>query len=390
MTRRHRQPSEQTIVGRVVLSTLAAAALAVLPAAPAEAATTTDLGRGWADVINDHGQVAGHFTDAAGRGRGFVWTPRRGRQDIGGLGGSSVSVSAINEQGQVAGYSTTRSGTWHAFRWSLSSGMRDLGTLGGTDSFASAMNNSGTVVGSSAVATGERHAFVWSPSSGMRDLGAGTAQAYGVNDGGQVVGSYLVERGYPSASHLFVWSRSRGLRDLGRPDVPVDGHLSLTGVINERGQVAGTYTNALDTYGAFRVTPQGRFEILAALPGNNFGQTHSINSAGMIAGIYEQLDGIHAFRWSPRSGLRDLGVTSSDWHEHGLWMVNTRGDVCGTTYSANPRGTVAVRWTPSAGMRKLGTPVGGLSGATAINAQGQVAGWSTTAGGVVHAVLWRP
>ncbi len=391
MARRPHYVSEK-ITARLLVLPTAVALAAVLPVAPAHAATVTDLGTGFADVMNDRGQIAGHFTTPSGEGHAFVWTAGSGRVDIGSLGGTLSWVSAINEQGQVAGYSMTASGDWHAFRWTPSATMRDLGTLGGHDSFARAMNSRGEVVGSSTTVTGDRHAFIWTPSGGMQDLGAGVGQADDINDNGQVVGSLLAEPGFPSVSHLFLWSRSSGVLDLGRPDVPVeDSHFSVDGVINESGQVAGTYSNALDTYGAFRWTRQDGFELLAAQPGNTFDQVHSINRAGMAAGIYGPADAIHAFRWTAQGGLQDLGIVSDDWHEHGTWMVNDQGDVAGTTYDqAGSRRLTAVLWTPASGMQALGTLGGDWSAATTINAHGQVAGWSTATSGDIHAVLWSP
>lgn len=374
------------IVARVgVLQVLAAAALVVaLPAAPAEASTVRDLGPGRADVINDRGQVAGH-TD---QGQGFVWTPGRGRQEIGGLGGSYAWVTAINQRGQVAGYATTAAGAWHAFRWTPAAGTQDLGTLGGDNSFATAMSSSGEVVGTSSLASGEGRAFVWSPSSGMQDLGLPNARADDISDRGQVVGSFIPELGYPSVAHLFLWSRSTGLRDLGSPDVPVEGHLSISGLINERGQIAGTYNNMLDTYGAYRWTSSTGFELVADLPGNYHGQVQSLSAKGMIAGVYAEGNDIRAFRWSPQSGLQDLGLTSHDWHDHGTFDVNARGEVSGSVFGEGPRRIRAVLWTPTSGMVELAGLGGDFSAATAINARSQVAGWSTTSSGATHATLW--
>ena len=366
-----------------VVQVLAATALvAAGPAASARTATVTDLGPGRADVINDRGQVAGH-TD---QGQGFVWTPGRGRQEIGSLGGSYTWVTAINERGQVAGYSTTAAGAWHAFRWTPAAGMQDLGTLGG-DSYAMAMSSSGEVVGTSSLASGEARAFVWSPASGMQDLGVPYARADDINDKGQVVGSFVAETGYPSIAHLFLWSRSSGLRDLGSPDVPVEGHLSIAGMLDDRGQIAGTYNNMLDTYGAYRWTAASGFD-LASLPGGYHGQAQSISRNGMIAGVYADGNDIRAFRWSPRQGLLDLGLTSNDWHEHGTWVVNARGVVSGAVYATSPRRVTAVVWRPGSGLAELDGLGGDWSDTTAINAHDQIAGWATTASGATHATLW--
>ena len=61
----------------------------------------------------------------------------------------------------------------------------DLGSLGGNASYANGINNSGQVVGSFDLAGEPEHAFLYS-SGKMNDLGEGSARA--INNSGQVVG----------------------------------------------------------------------------------------------------------------------------------------------------------------------------------------------------------
>jgi probable HAF family extracellular repeat protein len=90
--------------------------------------------------------------------------------DLGSLGGSGYA-DGINNVGQVVGYYATPEPAYRAFLWTASGGMQDLGTLGGDFAIASGINSAGQVVGGASTAPGEVHAFLWTAASGMQDLG---------------------------------------------------------------------------------------------------------------------------------------------------------------------------------------------------------------------------
>jgi probable HAF family extracellular repeat protein len=129
--------------------------------------------------------------------------------DLGGLGGDFSEALAINDIGQVVGTAMLPNGHEHAFRTAPGAAINpltdDLGTLG-LSSAAEDINNSGVVVGYSQVSTSDFdwHAFVSFPGESMADLnallanpipGAVLVKAHALNDSGQIVGEMLLGDG---------------------------------------------------------------------------------------------------------------------------------------------------------------------------------------------------
>jgi probable HAF family extracellular repeat protein len=218
----------------------------------------------------------------------------------------------------------------------------DLGTLGGGSSGAYGINEGGQVVGESETAAGLTHAFLWEAGTGMQDLGTlggSFSRAYSINARGQVVGESATFTGI----HAFLWEAGTGMRDL----LALSGPNSAAWGINARGQVVGTATSWIgrDSLGFLWEASTG-IQFLYPLSGR-FSAASGINALGQVVG-YSSTDvwslTFHAFLWEAGSGMRDLG---------------TLGD----------------RYTDSY--------------ATGINDGGQIVGWAWTAGGT-HAVLWEP
>jgi probable HAF family extracellular repeat protein len=127
--------------------------------------------------------------------------------DIGGLGGDFSQALGINDIGQVVGDALLPNGDQHAFRTAPGAVINpltdDLGTLG-LSSDATDINNLGVVVGYSQVSPNDWHAFVCFPGEPMADLnalivnpipGAVLTQAHGLNDSGRIVGEMLLGDG---------------------------------------------------------------------------------------------------------------------------------------------------------------------------------------------------
>jgi probable HAF family extracellular repeat protein len=253
------------------------------------------FGYGQAMGINEKNQVVG------GAGRATLWELSDSTftmHDLGALGGDYGMAYDINEDGWVVGDSRTRTGQIHAFLWTPRKGMLDLGTLGGSDSLARAINDKGWVVGLSQIPSGEWHAFLWKPGSKMRDLGTlggSESRAWDVNNLGQVTGWSIALN--PINSHAFLWSEATGMVDLG----PLEP--------------------SLPSYG------------------------YAINDSSWIAGVVQLPGGFGVFRWTPDTGLVEVGGYGDSGDQIMVEAMNERGDIIGWLVFNGPR-PLLWRYTP--------------------------------------------
>ena len=169
--------------------------------------------------------------------------------------------------------------------------MLDLGTRGGTTSRANGINNHGQVVGSYETASGGTHAFLWQ-SGGMTDLGTlggSFSVASGINNHGQVVGASETASG---ETHAFLW-QSGGMTDLGT----LGGTESVALAINNLGQVVGRSRTALGKTHAF-LWQSGGMTDLGTLGGTE-SVARGINDLGQVVGTSTPASGP---RCMPSSG----------------------------------------------------------------------------------------
>ena len=292
----------------------------------------------------------------------------------------------------------------------LSFAITDLGTLGGAYSEAIGLNNDGQVVGESWTDAVDQygqpvyHAFLWDSTHGMRDLGTLNSDlnsaAAGINDAGQIVGASSTapvlkvnkktgDSYYVSTVHAVSWSSDLKLQKLG------DG--AALG-INASGEIVGGSNNNAVLWDGGRATNLGTL----GGTGNPSGAS-SINGAGQVVGvstINDRYQTQHAFLWTPttpdgtKGTMKDLGALDpSPGYSSFATAVNALGEVAGFSNVNNGVGTPDAFLYTGGTMYDLGT-LGGVyteSVATSINSSGDVLGYSQDSLGLTrHAVLWIP
>jgi probable HAF family extracellular repeat protein len=306
----------------------------------------------------------------------------------------------LNERGEVAGLANTPLPdpfppfcfdlggdcfVTHAFEAHGSATLTDLGALAsGVSSAATWISANGLIAGLSQNGEidplvpqfqfAENHAVLWQRGE-IIDLGTleGGYESYAaaVNSRGQVVGaaintvpdpnsmgSFWLGPPFPFETRAFLWEKDKGMQDLGTLPGGTDAQATL---INEAGQVVGwSYTGS---------TP---LDPSLCLPG---GAVLSLETGSFI--------------WEKGKGMRDLGsfggnCTIAD-------DLNDRGQIVGGSTLAGNQTIRAFLWDKGV-MHDLGGSLGGAganTGAFAINAAGQAAGFACLVGIICHATLWK-
>lgn len=257
------------------------------------------------------------------------------------------------------------------------------------DSVATGINAAGDVSGYSSPSRGWRaglfRAGRWIPLGDLPE----DSVAQAINDAGQVAGT--VDSGRISSGaepRAFVWERGQ-LRWLGG----LGGGSSIARAISPKGEVTGMATTRSGERHAF-VTRDGAMVDLGTLPGGVFSEGYGVNAAGEVAGFAGIGDfRFHAFAY--REGrMLDLGTLPGGANSY-AYGINARGQITGVSGTGIER---PGRPKPSHAfvhedgkMKDLGSLIGpkGQSGGLALNAKGDIAGWSEAHQERSHAIRVR-
>lgn len=252
--------------------------------------------------------------------------------------------------------------------------LQDLGALPGeTDCIPFGINAWGQVVGSS----GNR-AFLFSDGIGMIELpplpGASRAVARGINDAGAAVGESW---GAGTPYHAARWTGG----------VPTDlGAVQATSRawdISPSGEVVGE--TPVDDLGsdAFLYSVNSGMDLLA--PAHYASHAYDINDAGQVAGSMTVYNAYHAFRFTPGSDLKDLGVLEGFLQSIGK-AINISGQVAGDMSSATGNTQRLFRFTDGIGMVNLGGL--GQNSVEGMNSRGDFVGRGLPDVGIERAFLY--
>jgi probable HAF family extracellular repeat protein len=265
----------------------------------------------------------------------------------------------------------------------------DLGTLPGYNwSEADGINDRGQVLCTAGVRHGydsnifPTHAYLWEQGS-RHDLGTlaqySSSQGIAINGRGQVLGLVLKSASHSSPFRVFLWQKG-AMNDLGTLLLPG----VMPSALSDQGDIVGG--GALDAKGsqdkAF-VWRRGQARYLGLPSGSmaNGVSRRRVTDPLLVAG---DLPGV-GFLW--RSGNVSKAFVSGAWDTH-LYAVNARGQAVGRVNLRTGHGH-AILWQIGK-ITDLGTFAPRQdSNATAINNQGLIVGWTTTApNSEMHAVLW--
>jgi hypothetical protein len=155
--------------------------------------------------INDHDIAVGFYTNGQGNNRGYTYninTKQFTRVLVpgypSGTAGPSLTAAAINNHGDIAGFYTDKNGTTDAFLDYRHGPFRTLDVPGASATQAFGVNDHDEVVGAYTDGTGSSatmHGFTWTPGGGFVSVdepqGQGTTTINGVNDAGDLVGFYV-------------------------------------------------------------------------------------------------------------------------------------------------------------------------------------------------------
>ncbi|GLQ52681.1 hypothetical protein ACFFJT_20975 [Dyella flava] len=304
-------------------------------------------------------------------------------RNLGALGGTSSGGSSINNFGLVSGFSNLPGNqSTHAAAW-LNGATLDLGTLGGANSAVlwPVKNDFGVLVGVAETAQvdplGENWScsaffptvtghvclgFVWrwGHMQALPTLGGNNGFAAGANDFGLVVGwaenTVHDPTCTPGSTQVLqfkpvVWGPDdNDVRAL--PLIGTDTSGAAT-AINNSGQIVGISGICDQAVGRFTaihaVLWQGdTVTNLGSLGVPAWNTPMAINQKGIVVGFANAPGGgalgnfnVHAFIWTPATGMRDLGTLPGDTTSQALG-INDEGLIVGESCGAN--GCRAVLW----------------------------------------------
>ena len=212
--------------------------------------------------LNNSGITVGFAVDAKGANSGFYTNHHRfhiANFPTGDPASPAVDqLLGVNDHGRAVGFFTDGHGTNHGYSYDIASHRyRQITVAGDTNITAASINNEGDVAGIGTNGAGTTEAFLKRSDGRVFHLsypGSSSTQAFGVNDGDEVVGDYTVGSGSSATTHGFVWAPGLGFENVDNPNGV--GSTTLNGV-NDRGTLVGFYTDAAGNTDGLLAKAQG-------------------------------------------------------------------------------------------------------------------------------------
>jgi hypothetical protein len=164
----------------------------------------------------------------------------------------------VNNHDVAVGFYTDAQGRDHGYSYDIATRRFTPVLVPGASSVAAAaINNSGGVAGFCAGPGQVTEGFYQRPGgqvSVLRVPGATMTEALGVNDNGEVVGTYRTGRGSGAITRGFTWTRGHGFATVTGPDGAVS--TTISGV-NNAGDLVGFYVSRAGGTDGLVATPEG-------------------------------------------------------------------------------------------------------------------------------------
>lgn len=225
---------------------------------------------------------------------------------------ATEQASGINDSGQIAGYFLQRQ--FEGFLTDNKSIKLSVPGSSATEAFG--INNSGEIVGTWFTGSGGQNAFLYAKGS-FQSLGLPMAQANGINDTGQIVGFYNGPAGFEGFSY-----KNGSIRSILYPGAI----FTETFGVNDAGQIIGSYADTLGLMHSF-IYADGKFT-----PVNVPGQAMGINNNGQIVGYLSGPSGFEGFVYN-HGGVTTLSVPGSVATQ--ALGINDAGQVVGTYFDSS-------------------------------------------------------
>jgi hypothetical protein len=211
--------------------------------------------------INDNHITVGFWVDAKGNNNGFYAIHQHHPRTVNFPAASQASprldqLLGVNNHMIAVGSYADHSGMNHAYTYNIETGRyRAVNVPGLTNVSGAAINNLGDIAGFGTNASGTTVAYLLRSDARLITLavpGATMTQAFGVNDGNEVVGQYVVGTSSDAQTFGFVWAPGYGFATINDPNGV--GATTING-INDRGQLVGFYTDSSGNTDGLLATP---------------------------------------------------------------------------------------------------------------------------------------
>jgi hypothetical protein len=211
--------------------------------------------------LNNQGITVGFWVDSAGNNSGFYAIHRHHFHKVNFPTSDNAKprvdqLLGVNDSGIAVGFYTDSHAVNHGFSYNIARHrFHSIHVSGDSNVTAATVNDLGDIAGFATSSSGVTEAYLLRSDGHLRKLnfpGASSTQAFGVNDGDAVVGTYTVGSGSTATMHGFVWSPGFGFQTVNDPN---GLNSTVVNGVNDRGDLVGFYTDSAGNTDGMLATP---------------------------------------------------------------------------------------------------------------------------------------